>query len=101
MLPQIKLVPIPSIVLVSVIESPNTVEVKGSTIVFDQSLLQQNPAPETAMSLQDRWKVIEQKIQRSAPNELRSLYNNVEISEVSVVSEEEFQERNNQHRSNQ
>lgn len=85
-----------NIALVSFIESPNTVEVKGERVMFDQSQLRRIPMTNTNMITQHS---IKQKTQPSVLKGLRLQYNSVNTSEVSVALEEEFQEYNDQNHS--
>jgi hypothetical protein len=50
------------------------------------------PARSAEPSLQERWKSLETWIQTSAPEKLRTAYNQIEVGQVQVVSDEEAEQ---------
>jgi hypothetical protein len=57
-----------------------------------QKIVDASPPRSAAPSLQERWKSLETWIQTSAPEKLRTAYNQMEVGPVQVVSDEEAEQ---------
>jgi hypothetical protein len=57
-----------------------------------QTIAAVSPAHPAEPSLQERWKSVEQWIQTSASEELRTAYNQMEVGPVQVLSDKEAQQ---------